>query len=441
MNINDKIIIERIKKYDFDFYKLSDNPNISFEVILNSLDKKWDWGLLSKHPKLTFDFILNHLDYNWSWVHISIHSNITFENIIEHLELNWIWEYVCYNENITIKNIIDNPNLPWSWRSLSKNDNITQYFLTYSNLSWNFDDLTYNGDLTDIDIILEKNNLLDQLKFIKLDENPNITINYIKECINNNNKSVDYWCWEQLSCNMSIKDIIDNPDLPWDMSIVCEFNKYLTINDIIKYPNYLNCWSSLSCHANITFNDILPYQNLPWQYDYFSDRVDYKTAIEHDDKPWRWEVIIKNNELEELSIMKDKLLILFNSNYNRKSCTFISCNKTIKLDDIKNYKLDWDYDDLATYIKNISFNDINDNIIKNNLKNKDYWKYISKNQNIFKINSTDYDYIEYVNKYLAGKRIWWYWFRCITNPDYLICRNRLIKEFNSSYLDYVKINI
>ena len=149
---------------------------------------------------------------------------------------------------------------------------------------------------------------------------------------------------------MSIKDIIDNPDLPWDMSIVCEFNKYLTINDIIKYPNYLNCWSSLSCHANITFNDILPYQNLPWQYDYFSDRVDYKTAIEHDDKPWRWEVIIKNNELEELSIMKDKLLILFNSNYNRKSCTFISCNKTIKLDDIKNYKLDWDYGDLATYI-------------------------------------------------------------------------------------------
>ena len=27
MNIDDKIIIERIKKYDFDFYKLSDNSN------------------------------------------------------------------------------------------------------------------------------------------------------------------------------------------------------------------------------------------------------------------------------------------------------------------------------------------------------------------------------------------------------------------------------
>ena len=59
----------------------------------------------------------------------------------------------------------------------------------------------------------------------------------------------------------------------------------------------------------------------------------------------------------------------------------------------------------------------------------------SSNTNILIVYSTDNDYIEYVNKYLAGKRIFKYWFRANTNPEYLICKNRLLREYNQDYLN------
>ena len=36
-----------------------------------------------------------------------------------------------------------------------------------------------------------------------------------------------------------------------------------------------------------------------------------------------------------------------------------------------------------------------------------------------------------IRKYFAVKTIWRYWFRAITNPEYTLCRNRLLKDLNN----------
>ena len=51
---------------------------------------------------------------------------------------------------------------------------------------------------------------------------------------------------------------------------------------------------------------------------------------------------------------------------------------------------------------------------------------------IYCSNKTIFDIpMKKIREYFAVKKIWRAWFRANTNPEYLICRNRLLKEFIS----------
>jgi type IV secretory pathway VirB6-like protein len=56
------------------------------------------------------------------------------------------------------------------------------------------------------------------------------------------------------------------------------------------------------------------------------------------------------------------------------------------------------------------------------------WFYISKNQNIFKCSPTN-KVIKSITKWHAANVIKRRWFKCITDPAYVICRKRLVREF------------
>jgi hypothetical protein len=62
-------------------------------------------------------------------------------------------------------------------------------------------------------------------------------------------------------------------------------------------------------------------------------------------------------------------------------------------------------------IDSVSFND------------RIFWTYL------FSVNKQDLIY-----KYFAAKKIWRYWFHANTNPEYLICRKRLVREFSENML-------
>ncbi len=64
--------------------------------------------LLEKYP-----------DKNWDYERLSINPNITFEYIKNNLTKEWDWEFI--SQRVTYKEFIDNPDLPWNYSGLSKN--------------------------------------------------------------------------------------------------------------------------------------------------------------------------------------------------------------------------------------------------------------------------------------------------------------------------------
>ena len=59
------IINQKIKTYEerkFNWYWLSQNPNITWDIVKNNPDKPWDWYRLSKNPNITWDVIKDNLD-------------------------------------------------------------------------------------------------------------------------------------------------------------------------------------------------------------------------------------------------------------------------------------------------------------------------------------------------------------------------------------------
>lgn len=44
-------------KNKLDWYEISKNPNITWEIVLNNTDRIWFWMSLSRNPNITWDII------------------------------------------------------------------------------------------------------------------------------------------------------------------------------------------------------------------------------------------------------------------------------------------------------------------------------------------------------------------------------------------------
>lgn len=136
----------RYPNKDWDWDKLSENPNISMEFILKLSNKPWNWNYVSKNPNLTMD-VIDNLDismFNIDWVYIaqkplsmefierymdkfsnsrcmysiSLNPNITTDFIYKHIDKPWNWYGVSQNSGITMKDVENAPDLPWYWSTL-----------------------------------------------------------------------------------------------------------------------------------------------------------------------------------------------------------------------------------------------------------------------------------------------------------------------------------
>ena len=102
-----KYIEKEWEKYFWDFIMkhenklkwswLSQNPNITWDIIQNNLDKHLDWNWLSQNPNITWEIIQNNLDKPWNWNGISENPNITWDIIKNNLDKPWDWDYISQN--------------------------------------------------------------------------------------------------------------------------------------------------------------------------------------------------------------------------------------------------------------------------------------------------------------------------------------------------------
>ena len=69
---------ERNIDKDWDWDSLSQNPNITWEIIEKYIEKPWTWCCVSNNPNITFDIVLKYIDQPWGWRWLSMSSKYYF---------------------------------------------------------------------------------------------------------------------------------------------------------------------------------------------------------------------------------------------------------------------------------------------------------------------------------------------------------------------------
>jgi hypothetical protein len=84
-------------------------------------DKPWNWAWLSNNPNITWDIVEANPDKPWNWAWLSNNPNITWDVVAANPNKPWGWYWLSRNLNITRENIETNPMVSWDWCGLSRN--------------------------------------------------------------------------------------------------------------------------------------------------------------------------------------------------------------------------------------------------------------------------------------------------------------------------------
>lgn len=164
---------------NFIMAKLSENPCLTWNYIVENKRFFWDFGVLSKHPCLTLKLFQLNPQLPWDYFNLSMNPNFTFEIIQSHPEIDWQPSGVSLNPNIFLQTYLDNPDYDWNIVHLARN----------SNFSW--DDLQIVQEIAEKTIENTRKQIVQGFS-----QNPNLTIKVIEENID------DEWDW---------KSIVENP--------------------------------------------------------------------------------------------------------------------------------------------------------------------------------------------------------------------------------------
>jgi hypothetical protein len=301
----------------FDLNKLASNPNISMDdaILLNKHGINVD---LSRNAHLQISDIINNLEYKWNMRYITTHHNITMDIINKYSVFGCDVEDILKNPNLRIEDIkkqkyltticdyvFDKTNLPmedlilylksrnkiynyeYGLRSLSKNKNFT-IDLMYK----------YIYELKDYDID-------DYLSY-----NQNIIIQFVKDTIYGNLPNIE-WDWSELLMNpgIKIKDIFDNPELPWGkgkQKIL--INPKLDINDTYDNielsldENWINKKAKLDAtwwlNPNVTADDLIKHNKMePAHWSIVSLHTYIIYILNNKQYPWNWDNVSRNPDL------------------------------------------------------------------------------------------------------------------------------------------------
>jgi hypothetical protein len=222
---------EVVKKNNFSCYELSENVNITLDIVKENLDKKWNYDILmmnksftwedinyiksltlttyeiiidtyiSFNPNITLDIVFDNPQFNWEYNFIIQNKNIKLDDIKKYLpklekKNNFLIDFLSLNENVTWEYVVQNPQIKWSYDFLTSNKNITLNIIKANpDKNWNFNYLSRNLSITWNDIVSNPEINWDW-DFIS--SHPNITWEIIKSNLNNP------WCWHCVCHNPNI---------------------------------------------------------------------------------------------------------------------------------------------------------------------------------------------------------------------------------------------
>lgn len=109
------------KYLDWDWRGVSENPNITQEIINNNPTKNWNYSYMSNNSNITFDFVKQHIDKPWDWRWLSQNPNITWDIIKQNPCYLRDYIYISHNPNLTWEIVHNNIHKSWCWSGLSEN--------------------------------------------------------------------------------------------------------------------------------------------------------------------------------------------------------------------------------------------------------------------------------------------------------------------------------
>ena len=356
-----------LKKYPVNYLYLTNNPNITWDIIQSNPDCDWNLRLLPLNSNITWDIIRSNLDKNWDWGIVSSMDDLPLDFIQANLDKNWDWSYLSLHPNMTLEFVKNNLDKPWV---LEKMDCITWEFIQENlNIQWDWLELCKNPKF--IDKIIESHDIRTlNANHILYDIHEMPIENLIK--LVNNGFILDGDYLEGITCQMY--------PITWDF-----IEQHMSS---IQLPWVVWYWTKLSSHKNITWDIIVSNPDKPWYWNSISHNpnITLKIIQENLDKEWNWDFLLSwnNNFLSELIEMcVDKELVLNFNNIPQfirdlpefdNFMMYISSNPNITLEIVqKNPDKQWDWKQLSTN-PNVTWK-----FVINNLDKDWNWNLLSRN--------------------------------------------------------------
>ena len=397
--------------FESHFNKYWDNEFKNF--ILQYKDKEWNSNLGYINPNISWE-LFNDEELN--------KNGIFGEESIFNLYIQGysnLWFYLILYSKVSIGKILElyNTHQFWldyevMWKLLSRHNDITMdYVLKNNTYNWNYEELSRHPNITLHDI---ENNIHLPWDFDQMSHNPNINYNFVKK--------YNYKKW-------NYKGLSDNKGIYWD--------------DILYNLEQKWNWDRVTRNINITLNIIDKYPHYPWKYDsLFLNKTIRKELLD---------MKLDFNEMKKKYIINKSLICALGDYFDTttentpRDCKLylFSYDTNLTMDIIKSTNLNWDFNELCCN-KNITMNIVKENPqydwniyylstnssitfddINNNLDLDWSWKNISQNEFT---KQKEICKLEFAIIWFAVKKIENAFFLVYYNPQYKICRKRILKK-------------
>ena len=117
-----------------DFGKLSHRTDIKLtEKVIERYDKKkqWDWDALVQNESINFSFeyIDKHEDKPWNWHFLAHREGLPFDVVLSHKEKDWDWHYLStldiFEPSVNLLTYLAEHDYEIDWNSVSENKKLT----------------------------------------------------------------------------------------------------------------------------------------------------------------------------------------------------------------------------------------------------------------------------------------------------------------------------
>jgi dUTP pyrophosphatase len=206
---------------------------------------------LSHHPDLTLDVLLKHPNLPWNFNAIMDHPNLHPSWASHFLFQYWDWNKLSQMADLETLNMY--PSLFWNWRLVTQKTSMTD-MMKYPNIPWDFSAL------------FVRNITSDDIPFFTMFKS-----------------RIPMWKWQYFSKNLTWNALKTSIDLPWiwhieDVQI--EMDEFLP-EDIwlLRIFGGLCNWINLT--INVHINIINDNPDLPWRTDYLHwNKSTWRTPVQ-----------------------------------------------------------------------------------------------------------------------------------------------------------------